>query len=31
MFLGLCLSLTIERPFMHLSRKWGDLGWMFED
>jgi len=31
MFFGLCLSLTVERPFMHLSRKWGDLGWMFED
>ena len=31
MFLGLCLSLTVERPFMHLSRKYGDLTWMFED
>ena len=31
MFFGICLSLTVERPFMNLSRKWGDLGWMFED
>lgn len=31
MFFGLCLSLAVERPFMNLSRKWGDLGWMFED
>ena len=31
MFFGLMLSLTVERPFMHLSRKWGDLAWMFED